>query len=948
MGHRVGVAVGGYDTLEAIGVFGFAAVFDPEPRIEFVSLGLAGLLGLLPQEIIRDPQCVVALMEPAQRAAFEADWHAALERLEGPLEIAFTTGDGRKVLLRQCSRVTRDAEGTPVRVDGVARDVTSLTELTHALRHSEDRYLALLHSAPIGVVIYRWGELIEVNTAARAMLGIPAEIDSSEIDAADFLAPGEATRLEQLMQQHARGEYAPSQFEIDVIDRTGSDRRLLVGVEPVMVDGIPATMVAFSDITARKRAEDELKASRAQFQRIIEIAPEGLYVERDGVVLFANPACLAMVGASSMDALVGNPINTWLESEHTQQAPAESPAPGAATAWERVRPIRFSGDRCLERALLSGDYLGLMTRFGLVRDVTESVRAHERLQQRLRYEGLVSQLAAGFINAPAADIADEIARALAAIGGVAEADRCFVTELEPGTFQVVDGHEWTREGVIAFPDVVLGVCYEDYPYAGSTMLEHGALHVPSVQNLPPEAAPEKTLFEKQSVQSTLVLPLYADGLWRGFFGMEMVTRQRTWSDDEIEALKLAAQVFSYALSRKHAEAERQALEVQRNAAQKLESLGVLVGGIAHDFNNLLTGIMGNASLVLEDLPPNAAPREAIADIETAARHAAQLVRQMLAYAGKGKADKQLLDLGQVVRDIGQLLRTVVSKKAVLTFDHPPDPVFIYADESQVRQVIMNLLTNASQALEDQPGAITVRIGLAAIATSRLRRAFLGEEATPGDFAFVSVEDTGSGIPPDTMARMFDPFFTSRPSGTGLGLAATLGIMRGHGGVIEVDTTVGRGSSFRVFFPASPAHTSTLRRRDGVGETEAVPLPPSGLGRVLVVDDEPAVRGVARRILERAGYTVLEAENGREGVTVFEAERAALIAIVLDMAMPEMDGREAFSRMRANGDAVPTVFSSGFVPKAELDQLLKAPGTAFVPKPYRPAALVDAIAALIAG
>jgi PAS domain S-box-containing protein len=252
--------------------------------------------------------------------------------------------------------------------------------------------------------------------------------------------------------------------------------------------------------------------------------------------------------------------------------------------------------------------------------------------------------------------------------------------------------------------------------------------------------------------------------------------------------------------RKRAEDERRQLEAQMQRAQKLESLGVLAGGIAHDFNNLLTGILGHASLALMDLPPDAPACHSLQQIELAARRAADLTRQLLAYSGKGRFLLAPVDLSMIIEETTALLRTVVSKKATLHFDFAPQLPTVIADPAQIRQLVMNLLTNASEALGDGPGAITIRTGREFATRASLAAPHVPADIPEGEYIFLEVTDTGAGMDAPTLERIFDPFFTTKFTGRGLGLAAVLGIVRGHRGAIKVASEAGRGTTFKVLLP----------------------------------------------------------------------------------------------------------------------------------------------------
>ncbi|MGH7143453.1 MAG: PAS domain S-box protein [Planctomycetota bacterium] len=388
--------------------------------------------------------------------------------------------------------------------------------------------------------------------------------------------------------------------------------------------------------------------------------------------------------------------------------------------------------------------------------------------------------------------------------------------------------------------------------------------------------------------------------------------------------------------RKRAEAERHALEMQVQHSQKLESLGLLAGGIAHDFNNLLTGILGHASLAQLELADQAPARNAIQQIENAARRAADLTNQLLAYSGKGRFVVQPLNLTQLVQEMAQLLEISIPKKIQLAYNFYPALPLIDADASQVQQIVMNLITNAADAIGTQTGSITVSTGQETIRADHQAVSYLDKTLLPGSYAYLEVADTGCGMTEETQARIFDPFFTTKFTGRGLGLAAVLGIVRGHGGALRVRSAPDRGTVFRVLLP--------------VASIQEAPRPPKpktdsffvGVGTVLIVDDEESVRTVARMMLQKFGFRVLIARDGREGLEVFQRHQSDIQVVLLDMTMPQMSGEEVFHAIRRIHPGVAVVLSSGFSEQEAVSRFGLDGLAGFIQKPYRTMDLIQAI------
>ncbi|MDZ7727511.1 MAG: PAS domain S-box protein [Dehalococcoidia bacterium] len=394
--------------------------------------------------------------------------------------------------------------------------------------------------------------------------------------------------------------------------------------------------------------------------------------------------------------------------------------------------------------------------------------------------------------------------------------------------------------------------------------------------------------------------------------------------------------------RREAEEQRLAMESRMQQAQKMESLGVLAGGIAHDFNNLLVGILGNADIALGELSESSAAHEVVESIQLAATRAAELTRQMLAYSGKGRFVVERVDLSELVQEMAHLLDVSISRRARLRFDFTPALPAVEADATQVRQVVMNLITNASDALGDREGVISVRTGVVHIDPQHPARWQLDHVLTEGDYVSLEVTDTGDGMDEATRSKVFDPFFTTKFTGRGLGLAAVLGIVRGHKGAIHVDSQPGEGTTFTVLLPV--AGTADDRSQDAGGRPERW----RGTGRVLVIDDDQTVRTVTERMVRSAGFDVDLAADGEAGVAAFEANAGAYAAVLLDLTMPGLDGEEVFRRVRAMRPDVPVILTSGFSEQEATGRFAGAGLAGFLQKPYGMADLRAALRHAIEG
>jgi PAS domain S-box-containing protein len=392
-------------------------------------------------------------------------------------------------------------------------------------------------------------------------------------------------------------------------------------------------------------------------------------------------------------------------------------------------------------------------------------------------------------------------------------------------------------------------------------------------------------------------------------------------------------------ARKQAEAERVTMERQLYQAQKMESLGVLAGGIAHDFNNLLMGVLGNAGLALDQISSFHPARHNLLSIQKAGQRAADLTRQMLAYSGRGQFLVQLLDLSVQVEEMVHLLEVSLPKSVLLSLDlrrHLPP---LSADPSQVQQVVMNLVINAAEAIGEASGSITIATGAERLDTEALKAMHIGAEAKAGTFLFLEVADTGCGMNPETLERIFEPFYTTKFTGRGLGLSALMGIVRGHGGALAVHSTPGRGTTFKVFFPAQPQELATPAATPADATRK-------GAGLILIVDDDETVRAVARQALERGGYEVIEARDGRFAVDQVRAQGSSVALVLLDMTMPHMGGQEAFKEMRQVLPDLRVILSSGYSEAEALGRFEGQGLKGFIQKPYAPKDLLAQVQSVL--
>ena len=456
------------------------------------------------------------------------------------------------------------------------------------------------------------------------------------------------------------------------------------------------------------------------------------------------------------------------------------------------------------------------------------------------------------------------------------------------------------------------------PFETPTMERWTSLFAPEGRGVLAEALKAAT---ERGVPYTLELPLAAtkgQPLWVRINGYSVMRDGR--------AVKLQGSIQDIT-ERRRADEEREKFQKNLQETQKLESLGVLAGGIAHDFNNILTGVLGNASLASVELPTESPAQGYLDAIRQGAVRAADLCKQMLAYSGKGRFVVKQLSLNRLIEETTNLVQLSISKKAALVFDLKRDLPLISADEIQIRQVIMNLVINASEALGEGGGTITVRTGITAVDREYLRGAVHTPDVPPGAYVHLEIADTGCGMDAETREKIFDPFFTTKFTGRGLGLSAVLGIVGGHKGALRLYSEVGRGTLFKIVFPiaaeAAPAAPAVAAAEPSYRDR----------GSVLVVDDEEVVRTTASQMLRKMGFDVVVAADGLEALDRFRADPAKFALVLMDLTMPKLDGEQTYAQLRRVAKDVRVVLMSGFNEQEAVARFTGRGLARFVQKPF---------------
>ncbi len=556
-----------------------------------------------------------------------------------------------------------------------------------------------------------------------------------------------------------------------------------------------------------------------------------------------------------------------------------------------------------------------------------SNRTAEALARRVAFENLATGISTRFINLGLDEVDGEIRHSLELVGSFTGVDRVYFVVSRVSLAGKNERFEWCRVGVNSLAGALQGVTEDDFNWSLDALDRGECIVIPSEGGLPPEAEFERQWVAKNNILSLVRVPVVSSSRLRGYIGLDSEARAEEWPDETIPLLRMIGEILLSAWDRRCVMQQRAILEVQVQQAQKMESLGVMAGGIAHDFNNILTGIMGNAELAQLSVPEGGELHRYMEGITQSARRAAELCRQMLAYSGRGKFFSEPFKLNDLVSDMMPLLRASVTRTANFECELAPNLPEVEGDAAQFRQILVNLVTNASESLDEKQGAVRVRTGLEYCSEEFLERTYLPEPLPAGDYVVLEVSDTGCGMEAEVLEKIFDPFYTTRFAGRGLGLPAVLGIVRSHKGALRLDTVPGQGTRFSLYFPVQATSAkSYFAQGEVLGDWH-------GHGTVLLVDDEETVLSVGAMMLKHVGLDVVTAENGEEALTRAAQHGDRLQCIILDHSMPGMTGDATCAEFKRRFPEVPIIIASGYMRQSIEHEFEPGRVAAFLPKPF---------------
>lgn len=775
------------------------------------------------------------------------------------------------------------------------RDITERKRGEEALRQSEEKLRNIIENSTNAFFSHTTDHYITyLSPQIKKILGYSPKEALRKWTELVSDNPLNATGFETTEKAIRTGKSQPL-YELELVAKNGRKVWVEVNESPVVVDGKTTMIVgALQDISERKLSEAALRKSEERFKGIANNLPGVVfqfYARSNGEI------GLSYVSDRSLDILgIDNEADDFFTYGISHIAPEyrESFSASIDEAIQKVgrwdftaRYIKPDGEEIFIRGVSQPEPHGNGKEIvfnGVLLDITEQRRAEEALKEsEERFRSMIQN---------SSDII------------VIMNERSIITYETPSVSRVL-GYE---------PGHLIGKTPYDFIHP---------------EDLEPTTTSLLEVYDDSNPGTpTEIRFLKADNSW---VHLEAIGRN-LMGFPGINGIVITARDIT---DRKKVENERIEMERRFQHAQKLESLGVLAGGIAHDFNNLLMAILGNLDLSQIDIAADSRSKHFIDQARYAARRAADLTNQMLAYSGKGKFDLKTFDLSELVEEMARLLKASIAKTVTLNLQMGRNMPYMTADPGQIQQIVMNLIVNASEAIGDRPGVVTITTDVKECDEACMEQSRLKEKPPAGLYVFIEVRDTGCGMDEQTQERLFDPFFSTKFTGRGLGMAAVLGIVRGHRGAIIVESNPGQGTAIRVMFPTliTGKKSSDPGKSNGnMGEPEEEQDLPA-TGTILLVDDEDMVLDLCSAMVERLGYKVITASDGKEAVEVFKKHSDEIDCVILDLTMPRMDGIEAFVGLKSIRSDITVIISSGYSEQeVELRFQGKEPA-GFIKKPF---------------
>ena len=786
---------------------------------------------------------------------------------------------------RVSSGVTNALESIASQVGGTIARLQTVDKL----KTLQKRYRLVVENAYEAIVVIQDGYLKFWNPGAIALSGYSNE-DIGEVQFADFVHTDDRERMVNAHLRRLAGDSIPTSSEFRLLTRDGQAKWTEMTGRRIDWEGRPAVLLFLTDIDERRRAEEALRRSEEQYRTLVESVNDVIYTtDLNGIFTYVSPVMERLTGYTS-DEFLGVTFERFIHEDDRETLVKQFQRRIAGKSGMSEYRIRAKDGslihiRSSSRPLIvRGEVIGIT---GVIADISRWKKAELALRQS----------------------ESNLSATLDSIGdGVITTDiDGFVTRMNP-VAETLTG--WSSEDA-------LGNALQDvFPVFDTRKTTQPVDPVEKIMNA-----------EKAAGLTSHVILRRRDG--REFRIADSGAPIRDTDGDIIGTVLVFRDITEQFIE-----------DERRRQSQKMESVGRLAGGIAHDFNNLLGGILGYAQLLEEFADVDETVGEYAENIAVTAERAADLTRKLLAFSRKSGRQDEPVDIHAIIDDTAQLLMRTVDRRIQFRINKDADHSTVNGDAAQLQNALLNLGVNARDAMPDG-GLLTFTTVV--VTLDELTCQMDQSECTAGDYIEISVTDTGKGMDKETLAHIFEPFFTTKApgEGTGLGLATTYGTVHDHGGMLNVYSEVGRGTQFKLYLPL-------MNRPGETAQPDPITEPIVGTGRILIVDDEAVIRGMASAMLENLGYETVVAENGKEALEIFRSRYQEFNLVLLDMIMPEINGRDTFRAMRTIDPDVKALISSGFSFGVEEEELLDEGILGFIQKPYRVLELSQAVTAVMQG
>jgi PAS domain S-box-containing protein len=874
-----------YQTLFETVRDGFASV-NMAGRIVEANPAFLGMLGYTEDE----------LLTMTCKGLTPEKWHALEEKIiqeqvltRGYSDVymkEYARKDGTVFPIEIRTHLLRDEEGHPSGMWAFVRDVTERVNAERTLRQSEERFATVFRAGPIGASLTRFadGKFSDVNDAFLRLFGYERDevIGSNPLSLNMWVNADDRARMINVLRERSR----VSGFETSFRTKTGETREVLVAAELVDVAQERCILGLALDITEHKHAEDALRESETKLRTILEASRDAIGVSKDGIRTFANPASVSLFGYESADELIGAPVIDVIAPEShgffkemVRKRAAGDPIP----PFYEVTALKKDGTTFLMEITVSSYFVkGEQFALTVLRDITDRKKALKQLEEtEERFRKIFEESPLGIV--------------------MVGSDHCFVRA--NAAFCRMLGY--TEQELIA-------LTFEDITH--------------------PEHVAEDALHVKELFSGKIAL-------YRTEKRYVRKDKEIVWGSSTVTIIRDESGKFLYFLTmieditqRKQAEGEKARLEEQLRQAQKMEAVGTLAGGVAHDFNNILTVIMGLGNLMQTEIDKDDIHRTYVDQIVASSARAADLTQSLLAFSRKQRITLEAHTVNGVVTSTTKLLKRLLPEDIGFSVNLTDKDTPSLLDVTQIGQVLMNLATNARDAMP-HGGSLTITTGRTRIDKNFTKTHGFGR---PGEYAKLSVADTGIGIDESTMKRIFEPFFTTKEigKGTGLGLASAYGIVKQHKGYITVSSIPFKGTTFDIYLPL--IKTPSRKKARAAGETKG------GTETILIVEDDRDVRNMLTKILGSHGYATIEAVDGDDAIGVFTTHREEIDLIILDVVMPGKNGAEALGEITRTDHSVKAIFVSGYTGDVVIEKGIQSESVDFLQKPLSVQALLGKV------